>query len=268
MNKRLIALILAMSMYVTAAATGCSKETIESEVSVTSDTSISESESESESATETESEPTEDTTASATTEDTSASASETVITTVDISKVPESKQLKNLLGKWTHPNLRDLVHQDYFMPGTAYEILSGGQSGTPLDYSIYSDNIKLVGSGYSKSYKMTMDELNWIEENILNLNEEERGLFNESLKAMYVNDSDFERGIVKIPYISSALKIKVNKTLQTDGTYHYANTTVTGYEADEKFTYKLYFTLELKDIDGKQYWSIVNCSMDPFEFDK
>ena len=177
--------------------------------------------------------------------------------TVSISDIPDYDQLEMFVTHWTYPNIHEIVGEDTFYSGTGLYMLEGGPSPTPLIYTFYFDDITLANN----QYRLSVDELVWIERNILNLTDEEIGLMNSGME----NKADSEGYISFYNYSGTGdyTSIKMSDEVLFDGTCYYVQTTLSSYEESP---FSIYFTMQYKNIDGRDFWTMVDCSNTGFEF--
>lgn len=173
---------------------------------------------------------------------------------VPLSEIPDYDQLEMFVTHYT------LTDDAYVYAGNSLYILEGGPSPTPLIYTFYFDDITLSDN----HYHLTLDELVWIERNILNLSDEQISSLNSDADSRM--DSDGRISFYNYSGTGDYVSIVMDDEVWFDGKYYYVSTELGYCEGDSYSTWNIYFTLEYKNIDGRDFWTLISSTDEPFDF--
>ncbi|MBO4636230.1 MAG: hypothetical protein J5685_03705, partial [Clostridiales bacterium] len=192
---------------------------------------------------------------------------------VPLSQVTESEQLSSFISNWG-----GMLYDTGSLPEDfSVSRLIASDGGEMVDFSLYFDDYRLVSGiedpqGYFISdytHRLDSSYLFWVEENILNMPSDYRDTFNAALYSvpesrvwgMYLADDGY------IYYAKGEAGSTISNTVERvmfDGERYFICSH--RYDAagdyaggDDPGTY-LYYTMELRNIDGREYWSLISCS--------
>lgn len=188
---------------------------------------------------------------------------------IPLSEVPEGEQLSAFVSNWSR-----CLYNNTDIPDEFVSRMFCSDSGRLVDLSVYFDDYS-ISSGKEDPlgifikdycYSVNADEVIWVEENILNISEEDRDRIN-SIITDTSNMNSRVSGIYMYDGVIYYAKGEAGDTVSNeivevkfDGEYYYIVTN--SYDFDDKDNgTKYYFTMELKNIDGKDYWSILSCEL-------
>lgn len=200
---------------------------------------------------------------------------------IPLSDVAEFEQLQMFVDRWRALKY-DCEHPDASSwNGFVYTVMNG--KGRPLinfayyfkdsnyDYDLGAEILDedLMGY-YTDGYingRIEEEHLYWIEENILNISAEDMASINSEVSK--VSDWTISPEYIYEGYLyhnwdentnANDLKHEIIKA-QYDGTYYYFTDHMQNYRDGELLSEcDIYYTMQLKHINGKDYWSLISCS--------
>lgn len=192
---------------------------------------------------------------------------------MSIDELPEAEQLRVFVDLFQMNGYDcntgfEAYHLGWFLPNSTL-------TETVIDYSQYFDDFeaeKVTADpngtilATSSMYRLEAEKLYWIEENIFNLSTEKMDVLNSSLTDGSDTDHHYLAGDGYIYYSKGdAGGGDGNEIVEIffDGEYYYVKTQK--YYFDEPLDC-VYYTMKLKLIDGRYYWSVIKVSdTDPLE---
>ena len=204
-----------------------------------------------------------------------------VVAEIPLDQVAEFDQLQMFIDRWRALKY-DCEHPDASSwNGFVYTVMNG--KGRPLinfayyfkdsnyDYDLGAEILDedLMGY-YTDGYingRIEEEHLYWIEENILNISAEDMASINSEVSK--VSDWTISPEYIYEGYLYhnwdentnvNDLKHEIIKA-QYDGTYYYFTDHMQNYRDGELLSEcDIYYTMQLKHINGKDYWSLISCS--------
>ena len=198
--------------------------------------------------------------------------------TIAVEDIPELEQLKTFINYFPGEGYDCEEYPEWFSIGNMLpdssmtEIIVDYGLYFPESYTEYSEDPLGIFKNYvGNSYRLDMNRLLWVEENILNMTEDNitsfnSGLYNtpDSYSEYYLADDGY------IYYRKGSAGSGGNTIISEamyDGQYYYIKTYLYDdmfYESDADYDPAegpfYYYTMELKNIDGKDYWTVIRTS--------
>ena len=198
--------------------------------------------------------------------------------TIAVEDIPELEQLKTFINYFPGEGYDCEEYPEWFSIGNMLpdssmtEIIVDYGLYFPESYTEYSeDPLGIFKTYVGNSYRLDMNRLLWVEENILNMTEDNITSFNSGL--YNTPDSYSEYYLADDGYIyyrkgsaGSGGSTIISEAMY-DGQYYYIKTYLYDdmfYESDADYDPAegpfYYYTMELKNIDGKDYWTVIRTS--------
>lgn len=198
--------------------------------------------------------------------------------TIAVEDIPELEQLKTFINYFPGEGYDCDEYPEWFSIGNMLpdssmtEIIVDYGLYFPESYTEYSeDPLGIFKTYVGNSYRLDMNRLLWVEENILNMTEDNITSFNSGL--YNTPDSYSEYYLADDGYIyyrkgsaGSGGSTIISEAMY-DGQYYYIKTYLYDdmfYESDADYDPAegpfYYYTMELKNIDGKDYWTVIRTS--------
>ena len=198
--------------------------------------------------------------------------------TIAVEDLPELEQLKTFINYFPGEGYDCEEYPEWFSIGNMLpdsnmtEIIVDYGLYFPESYTKYSEDPLGIFKNYvGNSYRLDMNRLLWVEENILNMTEDNITSFNSGL--YNTPDSYSEYYLADDGYIyyrkgsaGSGASTIISEVMY-DGQYYYIKTYLYDdmfYESDADYDPAAgpfyYYTMELKNIDGKDYWTVIRTS--------
>ena len=198
--------------------------------------------------------------------------------TIAVEDIPELEQLKTFINYFPGEGYDCEEYPEWFSIGNMLpdssmtEIIVDYGLYFPESYTEYSEDPLGIFKNYvGNSYRLDINRLLWVEENILNMTEDNitsfnSGLYNtpDSYSEYYLADDGY------IYYRKGSAGSGGNTIISEamyDGQYYYIKTYLYDdmfYESDADYDPAegpfYYYTMELKNIDGKDYWTVIRTS--------
>lgn len=192
---------------------------------------------------------------------------------MSIDELPETVQLRVFVDLFQMSGYDcnvgfDYYHLGWFLPNSTL-------TETVIDYSQYFDDFEVEKitsdpngtiAATSLIYRLEAEKLYWLEENIFNLSPEKMDVLNSSLTDGSDTEHQYLAGDGYIYYSKGdAGSGDGNEIVEIvfDGEYYYVKTQLYYFDQPNG---NLYYTMKLKLIDGRYYWSVIRVSdTDPLE---
>ncbi len=198
--------------------------------------------------------------------------------TIAVEDIPELEQLKTFINYFPGEGYDCEEYPEWFSIGNM--LPDSSMTETIVDYGLYfpesyteysEDPLGIFKTYVGNSYRLDMNRLLWVEENILNMTEDNITSFNSGL--YNTPDSYSEYYLADDGYIyyrkgsaGSGGSTIISEAMY-DGQYYYIKTYLYDdmfYESDADYDPAegpfYYYTMELKNIDGKDYWTVIRTS--------
>lgn len=198
--------------------------------------------------------------------------------TIAVEDIPELEQLKTFINCFPGEGYDCEEYPEWFSIGNM--LPDSSMTETIVDYGLYfpesyteysEDPLGIFKTYVGNSYRLDMNRLLWVEENILNMTEDNITSFNSGL--YNTPDSYSEYYLADDGYIyyrkgsaGSGGSTIISEAMY-DGQYYYIKTYLYDdmfYESDADYDPAegpfYYYTMELKNIDGKDYWTVIRTS--------
>ncbi|MCR5048982.1 MAG: sigma-70 family RNA polymerase sigma factor [Saccharofermentans sp.] len=162
---------------------------------------------------------------------------------------------------------------------TVYNMLAAIHNDAPqvgIRFSLYFDDIDdeepyFTGDdplGYGYTFRVDSSYVAWVESNILNMSEDDINRLNSAVEVnpsstpnpwIYLSDDGYY--YYQHGYIGDPTEHEIQSVIY-DGQYYYVKVR---FYIDESYAwgaseYFRYYTMELKNIDGHDYWTLISCS--------